>query len=286
VEAKLDIRPSPIAGQWYAGDARRLAANVDGYLSQAKLPEINGEVVAVVAPHAGHVYSGLVAGYAFAALRGLQVELVAVVSPMHYPYPQALLTTSHQAYQTPLGVIPVDRQAQADLDAHLEARLGYGLARVKNDPEHSLEIELPFLQRALAGEFSLLPVMVREQSQAVTQALGEALAQTLSGRRALLVASTDLSHFYPQAIAQELDQAVLSQVEAFDPAGLLRLEEEGKGFACGRGALASVLWAARELGADTVKILHYATSGDVTGDYSQVVGYGAAAILRQPASPN
>ena len=282
----MDVRPSPIAGQWYAGDARRLAANVDGYISGAKLPEISGEVVAIMVPHAGHVYSGPVAGYAFAALRGLQVELVAVISPMHYPYPQALLTTSHQAYSTPLGVIPVDRQAQDTLDAHLTERLGYGLARVKNDPEHSLEIELPFLQRALGGEFSLLPVMVREQGQAVAQALGQALAQTLRGQQALLVASTDLSHFYPQAIAQELDQAVLRQVEAFDPAGLLRLEDEGKGFACGRGALASVLWAARELGADKTQILHYATSGDVTGDFSQVVGYGAAVILREGSLPS
>jgi hypothetical protein len=107
------------------------------------------------------------------------------------------------------------------------------------------------------------------------------LAKILAGRQALLVASTDLSHFYPQTVAQELDAEMLRRVEAFDPLGVLQAEEEGKGFACGRGALAAVLWAAKELGANHVQILHYATSGDITGDYSQVVGYGSAVVTRK-----
>jgi AmmeMemoRadiSam system protein B len=280
MNSTTDIRPSPIAGQWYPGDPRRLAESVDGYLDAAQLPELAGEVVAVIAPHAGHRYSGPVAGYAFAALRGLQPELVVVVSPMHYPYMPALLTTAHSAYETPLGVIQVDTQALHVLDDNLEQALGLRLAPVRSDPEHSLEIELPFLQRALADEFRLLPVMVRDQSERVTHALGFALAQTLRGRRALLVASTDLSHFYPQAVAETLDAEVLRCVAAFDPQGVLEAEEQGLGFACGRGALAAVLWAAKAMGADTVKVLNHATSGDVTGDLTQVVGYGAAVILR------
>ena len=276
----MDVRPSPIAGQWYTNDPRRLAESIDRYISQAELPALDGEVVGVMSPHAGHRYSGPVAGYAFAAIRGLQPEVVAVVSPMHYPYPQALLTTAHAAYETPLGVIPVDEQALDTLDDRVQHALGFGLARVRRDPEHSLEIELPFLQRALTGEFKLLPLMVRDQSPYVAQAVGKALAQVLHGRRALLVASTDLSHFYPQKVAEELDAEVLRCVAAFDPAGVLEAEEQGKGFACGRGALAVVLWAARELGADRVKVLYHATSGDVTGDLSEVVGYGAAVILR------
>ena len=280
MHSTTDIRPSPIAGQWYTGDPRRLAESVDRYIQAAHLPELDGEVVAIMAPHAGHRYSGSVAGYAFAALRGLQPDLVVVVSPMHYPYPSALVTTAHSAYETPLGVIPVDLDALRVLDDTLEQTLGFRLAPVRRDPEHSLEIELPFLQRALAGEFRLLPVMVRDQSERVTHALGQALAQTLQSRSALLVASTDLSHFYPQAVADGLDAEVLRSVAAFDPRGVLQAEEQGKGFACGRGALAAVLWAAQALGADTVKVLNHATSGDVTGDYTQVVGYGAAVILR------
>ncbi len=281
MSTSLDIRPSPIAGQWYPGDPQHLARDVDRYIQEAKLPGLDGEVIAIITPHAGHVYSGPVAGYAFATLRGLKPNLVAVVSPMHYPYSEPLLTTGHEAYQTPLGVVPVDEEAMAQLDSLLEAELNYGLSRVRRDHEHSLEIELPFLQRILEAPFKLLPVMVREQGRRVTRILGQCLAKTLKGRDAILVASTDLSHFYPQQIANELDEAMLQAIESFDPDAVIRTEEEGLGFACGRGALASVLWAAKELGADTVKILNHATSGDVTGDTAQVVGYGAAVVLRR-----
>jgi hypothetical protein len=279
----MDVRPSPIAGTWYPADPKRLASSVDAYIAGAKLPALEGQLVAVVSPHAGHRYSGAVAGHAFAAIQGLKPELVAVISPMHYPAAPALLTTAHAAYETPLGVIPVDRQALRALEAALEAENGLSITSVRHDPEHSLEIELPFLQRALGGDFRLLPVMVREASSFVARALGVALAKTLADRKALLVASTDLSHFYTESTAHLLDQEMLRRVEAFDPEAVLQAEEEGKGFACGRGALAAVLWAAKELGADTVKVLHYATSGDITGDTSQVVGYGAVAILRSHA---
>jgi AmmeMemoRadiSam system protein B len=283
--AALDLRPSPIAGQWYPGDPERLAREVDRYVAAAQLPPIPGQVVAVMAPHAGHRYSGPVAGYAFAALRGLSPEVVAVISPMHYPYQQPLLTTAHQAYATPLGIILVESVAVKALDERLQERLGFGLTRVANDPEHSLEIELPFLQRVLSRPFQLLPVMVRDQSARTAQVLGEALAEVLAGRRTLLVASSDLSHYYPQSLANSLDDTMLRQVAAFDPQGVIHIEEAGKGFACGRAAVAAVLWAARGLGADRVQILRHATSGDVTGDYSQVVGYGAAVMTRS-ASPD
>jgi MEMO1 family protein len=280
MEAELDVRPSPIAGRWYPAEAGNLARSVDEYLEAAVLPEITGEVVAVMAPHAGHLYSGPVAGYAFAALRGCRPEVVAVISPMHYPARHALLTSAHAAYQTPLGAVPVDRAALAEVDRVLQAELGFGLSRVFHDTEHSLEIELPFLQRALAGDFRLLPVMVRDQSARVARALGNALAKALEGRPAVLVASTDLSHFYPVEQARALDSEVLRAVEALDPQGVIRAEEEGRGFACGRSALAAVLWAAKALGADSARVLRHATSGDVTGDYSGVVGYGAAVITR------
>jgi AmmeMemoRadiSam system protein B len=286
MKEELGIRPSPIAGQWYPADARRLAAQVDGYMDTAKLPEIDGEVVGVMAPHAGHIYSGPVAGYAFAALRGLKPDLVVVVSPMHQPYYEPLLTTAYAAYATPLGSIPVHREALSLLDDLLENELGIRLTPVARDMEHSLEIELPFLQRALARPFSLLPVMVRDQSQAVSRGLGKAIADTLANKDivgvepAILVASTDLSHFYPQQVARTLDGEILRQVEAFDPEGVIRVDEQGKGYACGRGALAAVLWAAKELGANRSQVLHYATSGDVTSDYERVVGYGAAVFTR------
>jgi AmmeMemoRadiSam system protein B len=280
MEATPNLRPSPIAGTWYEGRPETLKRNVDSYLDNAELPDLPGEVIAVVAPHAGHRYSGAVAGHAFATLRGRTPELVAVISPMHHPYAQPLITSSHDAYSTPLGTIPIDKSSVEELDAALQADLGIGLSPVPHDPEHSLEIELPFLQRALASEFKLLPVMVRAQDPRISQELGKALANVLRDKNFLLVASTDLSHFYDQETANRLDHEMLRQIEAFSPEGVFEAEHTGKGFACGHAAVAAVLWAARELGADTVKVLNYATSGDVTGDYSGVVGYGAAAILK------
>lgn len=276
----LDVRPSPIAGKWYEGDPKMLARMVDEFMDEAQLPELEGEVIAVVAPHAGHIYSGPVAGYAFAALRGRQPDLVAVIAPMHHPYFEPLITTAHDAYATPLGKVPVDKESLHELDEILQAELGLGLAAVQRDPEHSLEIELPFLQRALASDWKLLPVMDRAREPRVSQKLGQALAQVLRGKNFVLVASTDLSHFYNQQTALTYDRAMLDEIESFNPDGAFDLERAGKGFACGLGAVTAVLWAARELGADKVKILRHATSGNVTGDYSSVVGYGAAAILK------
>lgn len=276
----MDIRPSPIAGRWYPGDAGQLADSVDNYVNAAQLPEIQGQVMGIIVPHAGHMYSGPVAGYAFKAVRDQQPDLVVVVSPMHQPYTQPLLTSAHQAYQTPLGEIEIDQQKVSELNRNLEAELGFGFTSIRNDGEHSLEIELPFLQRVLASDFRLLPIMLRDQTARVVETLGKSLAGVLSNQSALLVASSDLSHFYDQLQAEHLDAEMLSRVEAFDPLGVLQAEEEGKGFACGRNAIAAVLWAAKELGGKSVKILKHATSGDVTGDYTGVVGYAAAIITR------
>ncbi len=276
----IDVRPSPIAGRWYEGNAKALSRSVDEFLTDAKLPDLDGDVVGVIAPHAGHIYSGAVAGYAFAALRSRTPDLVAVISPMHHPYSEPLLTTSHAAYWTPLGEVPVERDALNQLDVILKSELGFGLSPVSRDPEHSLEIELPFLQRALKSDWKLLPVMVRALDPRTSQGLGRALAQVLRGQSALLVASTDLSHYYNQTAALKFDRAMLQAIESFDPEAAFDLERAGKGFACGLGAVTAVLWAARELGADRVKVLRHATSGDVTGDYTSVVGYGAAVILK------
>ena len=276
----LDVRPSPIAGRWYDSDPDALARSVDGYLDSAQLPDLEGEVIAVIAPHAGHTYSGPVAGYAFAALRGRCPDLVAVIAPMHHPYRELLITTAHDAYSTPLGDVPVDKVALDELDALLKSELMFGLSPVENDPEHSLEIELPFLQRALTSSWKLLPVMVRVREASISERLGKALAKVLRDKNFVLVASTDLSHFYNQQTALVYDRSMLNQIESFNPDGAFDLERAGKGFACGLGAFTAVMWAARDLGADKVQILRHATSGDVTGDYSSVVGYGAAVMLK------
>lgn len=250
---------------------------LDQYLAATRLQPLPGKLRGIVVPHAGLRYSGSVAAWAFACLREHRPALVALVGPMHYPAAAPLLTTAHEAYATPLGPVAVDRHALQQLAAEVRTRLGVELLPVRNDPEHSLEMELPFLQHVLES-FDLLPVMIHDQCPPVAEALGHALAGVLRGRNALLVASSDLSHYYPQAIAQTLDSAILRALVAFDPH---RVIATGDRVACGSGAMAAVLWAARDLDANRVSILRYATSGDVTGDDEAVVGYGAAAIWQQ-----
>jgi AmmeMemoRadiSam system protein B len=273
----LDLRPSPIAGTWYPANPKSLSANIDEYLINVNLPKIHGQVIGVIAPHAGYRYSGAVAAYAFATLRGLTPDLVVVLSPFHNYHSHPLLTTKHQAYSTPLGTIEVDQTALSELQNHLNIPI----TPISNDKEHSLEIELPFLQRVLKNDFKLLPIMIRAQEEFVAQQLGEALAQTLKDKNALLVASTDLSHFYEQQTANQLDREMLQRFTTLKPSSIFEAERLGKGFACGHAAVAAVEWAAQGLGANHVQVLKHATSGDVTGDHSSVVGYGAAVILKQ-----
>ncbi len=272
--AYSDVRPSPLAGRWYPANSQALTQMIDGFLAAVHPVEPPGRIVGLMAPHAGLYYSGQVAAHAFALLRGLSPAIVAVLSPSHHPYPAPLLTSAHDAYLTPLGAVPVDTAAVQALGQRIQ------LLPVRQDSEHSLEIELPFLQRVLDDEFSLLPVMLIDQTPDTAQELGHALAQVLGDRPALLVASSDLSHFYPQAVANSLDRAILDRVAAFDPEGLFAVEEAKKGFACGRGAIGAVMWAARELGADSAAVVNYATSGDVSGDTDRVVGYGAGVFYQ------
>jgi hypothetical protein len=274
----MDLRPSPIAGRWYPGQAARLTDSVDEYLNTADLAPPNGEVVGLIAPHAGHMYSGAVAGHAFKAVQGARFDVAAVLCPSHFHDDGPLLTSGHTAYHTPLGDVPVAHEVIGQLRAALGS---VSLVAIRHDREHAIEIELPFLQRALAGEFKLLPVMLRDQTAPVARALGQALADVLAGQRALIVGSSDLAHFLSQAETESLDAEMLNQIDAFDPDGVLLTQAAGRGFACGHGAIAAALWAARALGATRARVVKHATSGDVSGDYASVVGYGAAVVWKE-----
>jgi hypothetical protein len=274
--ATNDIRPSPIAGRWYPGKAEQLQKSVDEYLASQAKATISGEVIGLIAPHAGHVYSGRIAADAFRLVKDRSYTRVIVIGPMHSTHPEPVLTTGHAAYQTPLGSINVDHETIEALRQRMPVE------KIRNDPEHSLEIELPFLQRALAGPFSLVPLMLRDQSFGVAEKLGQAIAEVIGGRQeaTLLVASSDLSHFYTEPQAHALDQIMLGHIERFDPEAVIRADDQGEAFACGRAAIATALVAARALGADRVKIVGYATSADAGADRFQVVGYGAAVITK------
>jgi AmmeMemoRadiSam system protein B len=280
MEKISDIRPSPIAGTWYNSDPGQLRSTVDGYINNASIPDLPGEVLGVIAPHAGYRYSGPVAGHAFKAVKGHSYDTVLVISPLHQYHPQPILTSGHNAYQTPLGTIPLAKELLEEISKSLKAKFGVGLTTIRNDQEHSLEIELPFLQQAIEGDFNLVPIMLREQTREFSKGLGKILAEILEGKSFLMVASSDLSHFHPETVANKLDQRVLQAVDDFSPERLFDLKESGAGEACGLAPIAALLWASRALGADKVTRLSYNTSAAGTGDRSSVVGYGAAVITR------
>jgi AmmeMemoRadiSam system protein B len=277
-----NLRPAALAGQWYRANPTDLETEVSGYIRDAgSSPFPAGKVVGLIAPHAGHIYSGPVAGHAFAAVKGHRYDTVAVLSPFHAGHFAPILSTAHDGYITPMGSIPVDDETLSRLDSNLAAVGGPSISHISRDTEHAIEIELPFLQAALEGEFSLLPLMLASFHTSDAVVLGKALAEALVGQSALLVASSDLSHFYSQETANRLDQNVLDAVATFDPASVLEVHQNGKGQACGLTAILTVMYAAHILGATEARILEYDTSGTTSGDYRRVVGYSAAVFLQE-----
>jgi AmmeMemoRadiSam system protein B len=274
-----EIRPSPIAGHWYSANPNVLREEIQSYLNKVNLPSINGEVKGLIAPHAGYRYSGQTAAYSFKAVLGESYDLVVLLSPFHQYHPATLLCSAHDYYQTPLGKIKVNQDITNALISSVVTMHGIDSVKIANDEEHSLEIELPFLQCVLDGDFDLLPIMVRSVEPNLAQLIANSLFEVIKGKKVLIVSSTDLSHFYPKTLAEKFDQEMLTQIETFSVQNVYQAELKGEGFACGLGAVMVGMACSFLLGADKVKILHHSTSGDVTGDHSSVVGYGSAVFL-------
>ena len=268
------IRNSVIAGSWYPGNPKKLTEDIKGYLGRVPKPEIKGTLIALIAPHAGYIYSGQVAAYAYKLLEGKMYDVVVIVAPSHRAYFKGASVYPHGGYRTPLGVVPI---AEDLTDALMNKSPLISDVPQAHAQEHSLEIQLPFLQVVLK-DFRLVPIVMGEQDSATCEELGKAIAEEIRGKEVLLIASTDLSHFHPYERAVELDQVVLKHVNDFDPEGLSKDLKKGKCEACGGGPTVAVMLASRMLGANRGEVLHYANSGDVMGDRSSVVGYMAAAL--------
>jgi AmmeMemoRadiSam system protein B len=279
MEFKSTSRPSPIAGTWYTGEPTALSNQIDSFINDAKVTkkDIHGKVIGLVAPHAGHRFSGKTAGYAYKTIKGEKRDLVVILSPFHQYFPGDLITTIFQAYRTPLGEIPVDTDALVELEKALKKN-NIPIHQVSNDQEHSLEIQLPFLQRALNADFKLLPLMVRSGDAYLLEQTAEALFNVVKDQSFVIIASTDLSHFFPLDIAEVMDAEMLKQIKKMNPEGVLSAEKEGRASACGASAVAVMLWLAKKAGAKEAFILNYSTSADSTGDKTSVVGYGSAAV--------
>jgi MEMO1 family protein len=273
----MPIRPAAVAGTWYPGSAPALLRAVDDYLSRIG-PSVSApdDVVALIAPHAGLKYSGPVAAYAYTLLRGRHFEVIVLVGPSHFVAFDGVSVYPAGGFQTPLGVAPIDQSCARAL---MQATPIVHEHAVAHGREHSLEMQLPFIQH-LAAESAIVPLVMGDQAGETAQILGEALATVLGGRNALLVASTDLSHYQDAATAARLDGVVIDHVTRFDPDGLQRALDSCPDHACGGGPLVAVMRASRALGARKAVVLKYGDSGDVSGDKSSVVGYMAAALGR------
>ncbi|MFN2447835.1 MAG: AmmeMemoRadiSam system protein B [Vicinamibacterales bacterium] len=274
-------RRAAVAGSWYPDTAAELRRALDAHLAAVGErtdgnDSENAELVGLMAPHAGLMYSGDVAAHAYRLLRGRHIDVVVLVGPSHYVAFEGVSVWPRGAFESPLGRLLVDEQLVDEMLASQSLVHDRPSAHAR---EHSLELQLPFVAH-LAPAARILPLVMGKQTRATAYALADALARVLTNRRALLVASSDLSHFYDAARASELDASVLREIDRFDADGLMRLLERRPDHACGGGPLVSVLEASRALGASRSEVLRYADSGDVSGDKSSVVGYMSAALWR------
>ncbi len=271
------IRKSVIAGSWYPGDPIKLRKDIEVYLNNVPAVEKLGRVVALICPHAGYMYSGQVAAHAYKALIGTDLKRVIIVAPSHRHYFKGSSVYNRGGYETPLGIVPVDEKLCKTI---IDASPIIDFVPQAHAQEHSLEIQLPFLQCAL-GEFSLVPIVMGDQGLDNCRILADAIVATTKNQQVLLVASTDLSHFHPYEEATELDQRFIDRIKAFDVDGLSKDLARRRTEACGGGPVLTVMMAARKMGANSIRVLHYANSGDVTGERSSVVGYMAAVITQE-----
>jgi MEMO1 family protein len=276
--AQEKIRESIIAGSWYPANASALRKDLNRYLEQARPPEIQGDLKAVIVPHAGYLYSGGIAAHAYRLVQHQPFDRVLIIAPSHRAYFKGASVYTPGGYRTPLGIVSLDREI---IDVLLSHPSVIRFVPEADAQEHSLEIQLPFLQVVLK-EFSLTPIIMGEQSLPFCRQLAEVISQACRGLKVLLVASSDLSHFHPSTEAKHLDRIVCDSVAAYDPESLSHRLEQGECEACGAGPILTVMLAARELGANTAKVLHYANSGDISGDHHRVVGYLAAALSSNP----
>jgi len=274
------LRKPAVAGQFYPSDPKELSDLVDqcylhplGPGKSPPAPKANNGLVAVVCPHAGYVYSGPVAAHSYLHVSSLpDPELIVVVAPNHYGIGSGVSTFKEGEWETPLGRMKVDSEAAKEL-VSLEETVAFdaGAHRL----EHSLEVQLPFLQRIYGDSVSFLPISLIFQDIDTARALSAALSKLLKGRRAVLVASSDLTHYEPANVAKRKDMALLQQVLESDLEGFYSTLDRLNVTSCGFGAIATVMETSRELGLSKPELLKYATSGDTTGDNLQVVGYGA-----------
>ncbi|MGA2072359.1 MAG: AmmeMemoRadiSam system protein B [Terriglobia bacterium] len=292
LSAEQKIRPPLVAGGFYPADPNELGKMIDGFLAKASLEKLDGNLVALICPHAGYQFSGGVAAYAYIQLKGRSYDRVVVLAPSHYESFPFSSIYDGEAYHTPLGDVPVDHDFAAKL-VKLSSSIkisdrGHGPVEMRGQQygEHAIEDQLPFLQRVL-GQFKMVPIVMGDISYDNSRALGVALAKAVEGTNTLILVSSDLSHYHTYDDAERMDHQILKTIQDWDYLTLSQnLERNLWNGPCGGGPIVAAMIAADRMGAHHAQLLKYANSGDVTGDKTRVVGYGALAIVADNEQEN
>ena len=277
------IRPPAVAGMFYPGDSLQLARTVNQFVEKSSFSQPRVKPRGLICPHAGYLYSGVVAAAGYKQLSGYDYSTVVVISPSHREPFMFSSVYCKGGYRTPLGTLAVDtvlaeciagsqnRSVRCGDQGHRHEQLRYG--------EHALEVQLPFIQMVLGPGVKIVPIVMGRQDPAAVAELAGALVSAVGGRDdVLLVASTDLSHFHDYSQANRIDSRLIAYVEAYDYRGLLQALGSGEVEACGGGPMAAVMMACERLAATGMRILSRANSGDVTGEKDRVVGYFSAML--------
>ncbi len=269
---KAMARQPAVSGLFYPAEPEALRRQMRYLFEKAPRKQITGTVRGVVAPHAGYVYSGVTAAAGYGLLRGRSFETVVVISPSHREAFRGVSVYSGDAYETPLGMVRVDTAMRKELLCACPMAVS---TEVGHREEHAVEVQLPFLQETL-GEFMLLPIVMGDQDRSTCLELGRALGEILEGKNALVVASTDLSHYHSSRVAEAIERVAVEDVRRFDFEQLMTDLETGTTEACGGGPTVAMMAALRKLGVKHMEVVHHCNSGDVTGDTRSVVGYLSA----------
>jgi len=282
----LKVRRPCQAGAFYAGTEESLRDEIKKSflhrLGPGKLPELNvmGErkIVALVCPHAGYMYSGPVAsnGYCSLALDGKPDTLV-ILGPNHTGLGSGVSIMTEGSWSTPLGEVRIDTELASAILKHSKL---VDIDDSAHAQEHSIEVQLPFLQYVLGEKFQFVPICMMMQDLKTSVEVGEALAKALEGKNGVILASSDMTHYEPQKTAEKKDQLAINAILKLDEAELQSVVESRSISMCGYGPVTTAVKASKILGAKEAKLLSYKTSGDITGDYSAVVGYASIAITK------
>lgn len=272
------VREPAVSGMFYPDDPGELREDIERYLKNAAVSPIPGQITGIIAPHAGYVYSGQVAAYGFKTIADRVFDTVIVLAPSHRVYFEGVAVMEKGSYRTPLGLVRIDEETVTDLVRSSAAVKPF--AEVHKG-EHSLEVQIPFLQ-SLLKDFAIVPLIMGTQTVDLCTILSDCIESVIrkGNRKFLVVGSTDLSHYHSYSAAVKLDGVIVGHLEHFDIQGMIKDLDMNKGEACGAGPMLTTMMVSDKLGAQHSRVMKYANSGDVSGDKSAVVGYVSAVFYR------